>query len=197
MGRPVSVEKQTCKLRSLWRNNWRFGTWVYNKRSHLGFSQEQFVVKNATTYDCTQSMHYFLHWCGLPLSMLSLCFYYDLYGSTIVLLIIMPRFLAQKSELWTISGVGHFTLFEFSSLSVTQNSFDGVIDDIIDADERNDVKNFCTQLWGCVVRHKLLVCSIPWLSSPYRCLVEKNVPIALILPSRRQYGAESLGIKGA
>ena len=26
----------------------------------------------------------------------------------------------------------------------------------------------------------------------HRCLVEKNVPIALILPSRWQYGAESL-----
>ena len=29
----------------------------------------------------------------------------------------------------------------------------------------------------------------------HRCLVEKNVPIALILPSRWQDGAESLGIE--
>ena len=29
----------------------------------------------------------------------------------------------------------------------------------------------------------------------HRCLVEKNVPIAFILPSRWQYGAESLGIE--
>ena len=30
----------------------------------------------------------------------------------------------------------------------------------------------------------------------HRCLVEKNVPIVLILPSRWQDGAESLGIEG-
>ena len=29
----------------------------------------------------------------------------------------------------------------------------------------------------------------------HRCLIEKNVPIVLILPSRWQYGAESLGIE--
>ena len=29
----------------------------------------------------------------------------------------------------------------------------------------------------------------------HRCLIEKNVPIALILPSRWQDGAESLGIE--
>ena len=29
----------------------------------------------------------------------------------------------------------------------------------------------------------------------HRCLAEKNVPIALILPSRWQDGAESLGIE--
>ena len=29
----------------------------------------------------------------------------------------------------------------------------------------------------------------------YRCLSEKNVPIALILPSRWQDGAESLGME--
>ena len=29
----------------------------------------------------------------------------------------------------------------------------------------------------------------------HRCLVEKNVPIALILPSRWRDGAESLGIE--
>ena len=29
----------------------------------------------------------------------------------------------------------------------------------------------------------------------FRCLVEKNVPIALILPSRWQDGAESLGME--
>ena len=29
----------------------------------------------------------------------------------------------------------------------------------------------------------------------HRCLIEKNVPIALILPSRWQYGAESLGME--
>ena len=29
----------------------------------------------------------------------------------------------------------------------------------------------------------------------YRCCVEKNVPIAFILPSRWQDGAESLGIQ--
>ena len=29
----------------------------------------------------------------------------------------------------------------------------------------------------------------------HRCPVEKNVPIALILPSRSHYGAESLGVE--
>ena len=53
-----------------------------------------------------------------------------------------------------------------------------------------------------VVGNKFSACGIDVLTTKqlailekHRCLVEKNVPIVLILPSRWQYGAVSLGIE--
>ena len=55
-----------------------------------------------------------------------------------------------------------------------------------------------------VVGNKFSACGIDVLTTKqlailekHRCLVEKNVPIVLILPSRWQYGAEGLGIERA
>ena len=53
-----------------------------------------------------------------------------------------------------------------------------------------------SMLWN-ILLYKISVISIMvgHFDHKHRCLIEKNVPITLILPSRWRYGAESLGIE--